>query len=90
MIQVSLKHLGDDLNCQRCFEESLKQNENDVEARINYVLFLYLKNNRQLAMKHYSHFQQVLSVTSNIDKEVRSNIISEKKLIFLQQHRSKI
>lgn len=71
-VTVALKRLGDEVNSKRSFEEALKRNENDVEACINYALFLYTINEKTEALKHYSHYQQLLNITSNVNKEVRT------------------
>ncbi|KAK7590684.1 hypothetical protein V9T40_002297 [Parthenolecanium corni] len=67
---MALKNLGDDINCRRCFEEALKRNGNDVEACINYSLFLYSRNDIPAAQKYYSQFQLLLNVLPKIDKEL--------------------
>lgn len=67
---VSLKHLGDDLNCKLCFEEALKRNGNDIEACINYAVFLYTINAETSSQKYYSHFQHLLNLFPHIDREV--------------------
>ncbi len=65
-----MKHLGDDLNCRKCFEEALKRNELDVEACVNYAIFLYTKDEKRLAEKYYSDFQRILNTSVKVDKEV--------------------
>lgn len=67
---VSLKHLGDEVNCKRCFEEAIKRNGNDIEACINYAVFLHTINEETASQKYYSHFQHLLKLFPHIDREV--------------------
>ncbi|XP_065222520.1 Bardet-Biedl syndrome 4 protein [Planococcus citri] len=70
LLALSLKHLGDVSNCKRCFEEALKRNKDDIEACVNYALFLFSLNEKTQAVKHHSNFLHLLNVLPNIDKEL--------------------